>query len=115
MTTLSRQPISTQSLRDLIAQEIPDLIAIRRDLHAHPEIGYEEHRTSQVVQRELKKTGIDFVANLAGGTGVMAHLGTGDGKKPQVRSQESEFGDGRAIGLRADMDALPIEETSGLP
>lgn len=95
--------ISRQSLRSLIQHEISDLIAIRRDLHAHPEIGYEEQRTSQVVQRELKEAGVDFKAGLAGGTGVMAHMpGNGSASSP-------------AIGLRADMDALPILEQSGLP
>lgn len=110
MTTLSAQPsgsVSSQKLRDLIAAELPDIIAIRRDLHAHPEIGYQEHRTSQVVQRELKKAGIDFVSNLAGGTGVLAHL-PADSRKPTTDSPT-------AIGLRADMDALPIHETTGLP
>lgn len=109
MTTLAAPAARTEQLRQLIAQEAPDLVAIRRDLHAHPEIGYEEQRTSQVVQRELKKSGIDFVANLAGGTGVMAHIpGGGD------RVQRSETR-GQAIGLRADMDALPILEETGLP
>ena len=95
------QRTTLDQLRQLIAQEVPDLVAIRRDLHAHPEIGYEEQRTSQVVQRELKKAGIEFVANLAGGTGVMAHIATQS--------------NGQAIGLRADMDALPILEETGLP
>src|SRR5215510_6436307 len=92
---------SNDQLRQLIAQETADLIAIRRDLHAHPEIGYEEQRTGQVVQRELKKAGIEFIPNLAGGTGVMAHI-PANSKGP-------------AIGLRADMDALPILEETGLP
>src|SRR5207249_2212189 len=82
----------------------------RHDLHAHPEIGYEEHRTSQVVQRELKKAGVDFKAGLAGGTGVMAHIGT-----PVLRTGSDDSRNGHAIGLRADMDALPIHEESGKP
>lgn len=104
MTTASTAPaspiVSTQTLRELIAAELPDLIAIRHDLHAHPELGYEEHRTSGVVQRELKNAGVAFKANLAGGTGVMGHI-PGSSEK--------------AIGLRADMDALPIQEQTGLP
>ncbi len=104
MTTLAAGPASNidhRTLRDAIARELLDLITIRRDLHAHPEIGYEEHRTSDVVQRELRKAGIEFKANLAGGTGVLGHIAGASG--------------GNAIGLRADMDALPILETSGLP
>jgi amidohydrolase len=93
--------IDARTLRDAIARELPDLINIRRDLHAHPEIGYEEQRTSDVVQRELTKAGVEFRANLAGGTGVFGH----------IRGSNSAA----AIGLRADMDALPILETSGVP
>lgn len=91
---------ATEHLKELIRQELDGLIAIRRDLHAHPEIMYEEHRTSGVVQRELERAAVPFVAGLAGGTGVLGHLpGTSE----------------RAIGLRADMDALPIEEETDLP
>jgi amidohydrolase len=92
-------PIGTKQLRDLIADELPDLVAIRRDLHRHPELLYEETRTCGVVQRELEAAGIDFATNLAGGTGVLGHL-------PGAAE--------RAIALRADMDALPIEEATGL-
>src|SRR5262245_54139634 len=105
MTTLASKAAASlpdaRALRELIARELPELIEIRHDLHAHPEIGYEEHRTSQVVQRELKKAGVEFKADLAGGTGVFGHIPGPNG--------------GRAIALRADMDALPILETSGLP
>ncbi|HYD01445.1 MAG TPA: amidohydrolase [Phycisphaerales bacterium] len=91
--------------RPLIDAALPDLRAIRRDLHAHPEIAYQEKRTSQVVQRELRRLGIPFEAGRAGGTGVVAHLAAtsaADNAKP-------------AVGLRADMDALPITEATGLP
>ncbi|HRP63331.1 MAG TPA: amidohydrolase [Phycisphaerales bacterium] len=87
-------------LREMIKEELADLISIRRDLHAHPELGYNEHRTSGVVQRELEAAGIDFARNLAGGTGVLGHL-------PGEAA--------RAIALRADMDALPITEQTGAP
>src|SRR5436190_23176785 len=107
MTTLTSSRPATDALGELIAGELPDLIAIRRDLHAHPELGYEEQRTSQVVQRELKKAGVDFVANLAGGTGVLGHI-------PAAASTTSRSKSDSAIGLRADMDALPIEEETGL-
>ncbi len=92
---------SRTNVRDIIQQHLPELIAIRHDLHAHPELMYEEHRTSEVVQRELKNAGIEFRAGLAGGTGVLAHIpGEANGKQ-------------KAVGLRADMDALPIEEETG--
>ncbi len=83
-----------------IAREIPDLTAIRRDLHAHPELAFEERRTSERVQAELKRLGIAFKAGLAKGTGVVAHLPATSGTRP-------------AIALRADMDALPIVENTG--
>jgi hippurate hydrolase len=103
MTTMTKPqtPAAIDSIRQLIAKELPDLIAIRHDLHTHPELGYEEKRTSDVVQRELKKAGVAFKAGLAGGTGVMANI-------PGGSSQP-------AIGLRADMDALPILEKTGKP
>ena len=89
----------------LIDAALPDLRAIRHDLHAHPELGYQEHRTSKAVQAELTRLGIPFKAGRAGGTGIVAHLAAtnaADNNKP-------------AIGLRADMDALPITEATGLP
>lgn len=89
---------TTERLRALIAQELPSLIALRRDLHAHPEIAFEERRTSEVVQRELAAAGIEHRAGLARGTGVLAHI--------------SAEGD-RSTALRADMDALPITEATG--
>jgi len=111
MTTLmtGHHAVAPDRLRQIIAEELPDLVAIRRDLHAHPEIGYEEHRTSLVVQRELKSAEIEFKMGLAGGTGVMAHI-------PAQRSAGGgQQSDNRfaAIGLRADMDALPIQEETG--
>ena len=73
-----------------------ELTAIRRDLHAHPELAFEERRTSDLVQRQLKGWGIETHAGLAG-TGVVGVVrGKGGGK--------------RAIALRADMDCLPLEE-----
>lgn len=83
-----------------IADLLPDLQTLRRDLHAHPELGFAEHRTATVVGDAMRDLGLE-VATGIGGTGVVATLRHGKGK-------------GR-IGLRADMDALPIVETSGLP
>ena len=79
----------------------PELIAIRHDLHAHPETGFEERRTAGIVASTLRGWGLD-VTDGVGRTGVVATL---KGKQPGTRS----------IGLRADMDALNIEETTGLP
>jgi amidohydrolase len=77
-----------------------DLTAIRRDLHAHPEVGFEEVRTSGVVADKLASWGIDVHRGL-GTTGVVGVLkGKGSGTK--------------RIGLRADMDALPMEENTNL-
>lgn len=96
--------IDSALLRSLIRSHLPGVIAIRRDLHAHPELGYNEHRTSGVIVQELKRLGIAHVAGLAGGTGVLAHIPPTDAKNA-----------GRpAIALRADMDALPIEENTGV-
>src|SRR5438270_704065 len=77
-----------------------ELTAIRRDLHAHPEIGFEEVRTSGIVADKMKQWGIDVHRGI-GGTGVVGVLkGKGTG--------------GKRIGLRADMDALPMEENTNL-
>ncbi|GIQ78597.1 MULTISPECIES: M20 aminoacylase family protein [unclassified Bradyrhizobium] len=77
-----------------------ELTAIRRDLHAHPEIGFEEVRTSGIVADKLTSWGIEVHRGL-GGTGVVGVLkGKGNSSKK--------------IGLRADMDALPMEENTNL-
>jgi amidohydrolase len=73
-----------------------ELIEWRRDLHAHPELAYEEQRTSQFVAAELRSAGLDVHVGLAR-TGVVASLTTGNGP---------------SIGLRADMDALPMQEAN---
>jgi amidohydrolase len=73
------------------------LTELRRDLHAHPELGFEEHRTVEVVSRELDRLGVEFHAGV-GKTGVVA----------VIRGQRGDSG--RSIGLRADMDALPMHE-----
>lgn len=85
---------------DRIAAYADELTAIRRDLHEHPELGFEEHRTAGIVAEKLRGWGIE-VATGIGGTGV---VGVVKGTRP-----------GRTIGLRADMDALPIDEQTNLP
>jgi hippurate hydrolase len=79
----------------------PELAAIRQDIHAHPELGMEEHRTAALVARELRALGIEVTE----GVGKLGVVGTIRGTRPGNRS----------IGLRADMDALQIPEQTGLP
>lgn len=80
---------------DEIRTYMDELVAIRRDLHAHPELGMEEFRTAEIVAKYLEGYRIE-VHRGVGGTGVVGVLRSGNGP--------------RAIGLRADMDALPINE-----
>jgi hippurate hydrolase len=74
-----------------------ELVALRRDLHAHPELGFEEHRTARVVAERLAALGIEHQTGV-GKTGIVA----------VVRGRTTASG--RSIGLRADMDALPMQE-----
>jgi amidohydrolase len=87
--------------RDRIAQFHDEMTAWRRDFHAHPEIGYEEHRTSEIVATRLAEWGIEVHRGL-GGTGVVGVL----------RGTKGAGHGNRAIGLRADMDALPMDEAN---
>src|SRR6187551_3430377 len=96
--------VTTLALRDEIGEWEPELIATRRDLHMHPEIGLEEVRTSGIVAERLRAIGFDDVRTGIGVTGVKAVL-RGGGCPP---------GAGKTLLLRADMDALPIEEETGL-
>ena len=84
-----------------IADFHPEMTAWRRDLHQHPELALQEHRTSKVVQDHLRSFGVDEVHAGLAGTGV---VGVIRGRGP-----------GGSIGLRADMDALPITEETGVP
>jgi len=77
-----------------------EFTAIRRDIHQHPELGFEEHRTSARVATLLESWGYRVTRGL-GGTGVVGQLRRGEGNK--------------RLGIRADMDALPIQEATGLP
>ncbi|HUZ62584.1 MAG TPA: M20 aminoacylase family protein [Acetobacteraceae bacterium] len=88
------------SVLDHLRGFLEELTAIRQDLHAHPELGLEEHRTAELVARKLAEWGIE-VHRGVGRTGVVGVLRSGNGRQ--------------AIGLRADMDALPITEATGLP
>ncbi|MGE4198846.1 MAG: M20 family metallopeptidase, partial [Phycisphaerales bacterium] len=92
------------ALRARIAAELPSLTALRRDLHRHPELGYQERRTSGVVARELAQINVPHKTGLARGTGVVAHL---PATVPASDQRDP-------IALRADIDALPIDEQTGL-
>ena len=75
----------------------------RRDLHAHPELRFEEYRTAAFVASKLKEFGVDEIVTDFGGTGVVG----------VIHGQNNTSG--RSIGFRADMDALPIQEVNDLP
>ena len=78
-----------------IAAASAELTAIRRDIHAHPELGFEEERTSRIVAEKLKEWGVEVTTGI-GKTGVVGTIRVGNNPM--------------AIGLRADMDALPMDE-----
>ncbi|PLS19791.1 amidohydrolase [Neptunicoccus cionae] len=82
------------------ASTLAELTELRRDLHAHPELGFEEHRTAGIVAERLRAAGLEVETGI-GGTGVVGTLRKGSGN--------------RAIALRADMDALAMPEETGLP
>ena len=88
-----------QKLHALNAQA-DEFIAVRRDIHKHPEMGYKEYRTSDLVAEQLSAWGYQVTRSL-GGTGLVGQIKKGTGHK--------------SIGIRADMDALPINEATGLP
>src|SRR5947207_8522401 len=89
-----------------VADLQPDIQAWRRDIHQHPELLYDVHRTAAFVADRLREFGCDEVATGLGRTGV---VGVIKGRKAAGK------GDLKVIGLRADMDALPIEEATNLP
>lgn len=83
----------------IVAEITPDLIGIRRHLHMHPELSLQEENTARLVADELDALGLSYRAGV-GGHGVATIIG---------------MGNGRVVGVRGDMDALPIEEKSGSP
>ena len=98
---LAETPAPTRAEADRAAQAIePKMIEWRRDLHAHPELGNAEVRTAKLVAAHLKKLGMKVRTGVAQ-TGVVAVL---EGGRP-----------GPVVALRADMDALPVKEETGLP
>ena len=86
-------------IADIAARLTPELVALRKHLHQHPELAFEEHETAKAVAAFLRKAGIPFKAGV-GKTGIVALL--------------EGAGEGPTIGIRADMDALPIHEQTGL-
>lgn len=89
-------------VKNRFAELLPEITAWRRDLHENPEILFETHRTSAIVAKKLGEFGCDEVVTGIGRTGVVAVI--------KGKSNTS----GKVIGLRADMDALPIHEQTGL-
>jgi amidohydrolase len=90
----------SQSTIDHVRSYQPELVAIRHDIHAHPELGLQEVRTAELVAKKLEEWGIE-VHRGVGVTGVVGVLRNGNGQA--------------SVGLRADMDALPILEATELP
>jgi amidohydrolase len=89
--------IDAARIRSLIEHEVPSLTALRRELHQHPEIGYEEIRTAERIRAELDAIGVRHADGLARGTGTLAHI---PGGAPGAK----------AVALRADIDALPMQD-----
>ena len=100
MTTDARSNDLQALIQSAVEAIEPELIAVRRDLHAHPELAFEEVRTAGVVAAELTRLGIEHKT----GVGRLGVVGTIRGGRP-----------GPTLAIRADMDALPIEERTGLP
>jgi hippurate hydrolase len=95
------KPIKAQDqVEAAISGFIDEFIALRRDFHQYPELAFQERRTSKIIAAKLSSWGYQVATGIAG-TGIVASLTRGGG--------------GKRIGIRADMDALPIEEATGLP
>jgi hippurate hydrolase len=92
-------PVRADALREAIAKDMPSLMEIYRDLHANPELSFQEFRTAEKLAAEARRLGFD-VTEKVGQTGVVAVLKNGPGP---------------VVMIRADMDGLPVEEQTGLP
>jgi amidohydrolase len=100
-TSFAQQNKSTdETIAEVVQKITPELIEIRRDIHMHPELGFEVERTADIVAKYLREFGLEVKTNV-GKTGVVGIL---KGGKP-----------GDVVGFRGDMDALPITEATGLP
>ncbi|MCJ9719481.1 M20 family metallopeptidase [Agrobacterium sp. SHOUNA12C] len=100
MNVISQHHRPADDIEKGIASFIDEIIELRHDLHRYPELAFQELRTSKIVASLLSSWGYEVTTGV-GGTGVVATLRGGDGEK--------------RIGIRADMDALPIEEATDLP
>jgi hippurate hydrolase len=92
--------LATQEIRDRTGEILPEVEALYKDLHRHPELSMQETRTAGIVVERLHKLGAYAVTPGVGGTGVVGVVHNGEGP---------------TVALRADMDALPLEEKTGLP
>ncbi len=90
-------------IKNRFAEMLPEITAWRQDFHAHPEILFDCHRTAGIVADKLRTFGCDEIVEGIGRTGVVG----------VIRGKAT--GSGRVVGLRADMDALPIHEATGAP
>ena len=92
-------PVAANDLRDDLAADMPDLMELYRDLHAHPELSFEEYKTAAKLAKRMKALGFEVTEGV-GKTGVVSVLRNGEGP---------------TVMLRADMDGLPVVEQTGLP
>jgi hippurate hydrolase len=99
MNIVTITPGQNDPVEQGIAAYLDEIIALRRDLHQYPELAFQERRTSKIIASHLSSWGYEVATGIAG-TGIVATLRRGNGAK--------------SIGIRADMDALPIEEATGL-
>ena len=98
---------SNQRLKTLADSELPSLLAIYKDIHSHPELSAHEQRTSALIAKELRAAGCDVTENF------------GKYDNPKLKCYGvigiMKNGDGPTVLVRTDMDALPVEEETGLP
>ncbi|HET6525772.1 amidohydrolase [Sphingopyxis sp.] len=99
LTVSGAMPAAAQALRGEVEQQMPSLMAIYKDLHAHPELSFMEVRSAGILAAEARKLGFK-VTEKVGGTGIVAVM---------------ENGPGPVVMVRADMDGLPVTEQTGLP
>src|SRR3546814_301371 len=92
-------PAAAQTLGEQVKAEMPSLVDIYADLHAHPELSFHEVRSAGILAAEAKRLGLE-VTEKVGGTGVVAVMKNGPGP---------------VVLVRADMDGLPVTEQTGLP
>jgi len=91
----------TNEMQEVLAKILPNVLSFREKLHRHPELGYEEHKTTDLIVRRLGEIGIDKIETKYSKTGVVGII---EADKAQ-----------RTIAIRADIDALPLKENSGAP